>query len=161
MGGGAQKIGVFHRGWSRREATALLKKAGLVEGLPACSTRSAVSRIRLFCFSRKTQDKELPLGACPLFFCAPPSDRGVVFLTSKPKTQKFNRSGPCGCGGGRLCRGSGGNESTHVPRRRPHLPRVSYSGMSAKSGGKALPCSEGRIHEEAMARGLCKDRQLD
>jgi len=42
----------------------------------------------------------------------------------EPRNATDKSSGPGGCGDGRPCRGSGGNESTHVPRRRPHLSRV-------------------------------------
>ena len=60
------------------------------------------------------------------FFCAQPPIGGLCFNLSnrEPRISTDRSSSPGGCGGGRPCRGSGGNESTHVPRRRPHLSRV-------------------------------------
>ena len=60
------------------------------------------------------------------FFCAQPPIGGLCFNlpNRKPGIPTDRSSSPDGCGGGRPCRESGGNKSTHVPRRRPHLSRV-------------------------------------
>ena len=43
----------------------------------------------------------------------------------RPRANSTDKSpSPGGCGGGRPCRESGGNECAHVPQRRPHVPRM-------------------------------------